>query len=93
MTIRIRTLSHLPAALVVLGLAGVAQSSLAASTCKGMALEACASDAQCAWVDSYIRKDGRTVAAHCKLKPRRPGQEQASLGIGTGGTQPLSPGR
>jgi hypothetical protein len=75
-----------------MGLSMFAQSSLAASPCKGMALEACASDAQCAWVDSYTRKDGRTVAAHCKLKPRKPGLEQASLGLGAAG-KPLSSGR
>ena len=87
MTIRIRTLSSLPAALLVTGLF-VAPSSFAASPCKGMAQDACASDAQCAWIDSYTRKDGRTVAAHCKLKPRKAGMEQASLGLGAGSASP-----
>lgn len=90
MNIRFRTRSHAPVALLALGMLAVAQPSLAASPCKGMAHDACASDAQCAWVESYTRKDGRTVAAHCKLKPRKPGMEQASLStLG----QPASPGR
>lgn len=90
MTIRFRINSHVSAALFVLGIFAFVQPSLAASPCKGMAQGACVSDAQCAWVDSYARKDGRTVAAHCKLKPRKAGMEQASLGTGT---QPLSQGR
>ncbi len=40
----------------------------AASHCKGMPENACASDSACAWVASYTRKDGRTVSGHCKLR-------------------------
>ena len=40
----------------------------AASQCKGMPENACASDAACTWVASYTRKDGRTVSGHCKLR-------------------------
>jgi len=41
----------------------------AASPCKGLQADACSADAQCAWVNGYVRKDGRSVASHCKLKP------------------------
>ena len=40
----------------------------AASHCKGMPENACASDAACTWVASYTRKDGRTVSGHCRLR-------------------------
>ena len=40
----------------------------AASHCKGMPENACASDTACAWVASYTRKDGRTVSGHCRLR-------------------------
>ena len=92
MTIRCKSLSVIPSVLLVLGLFAAAQPSLAASPCKGMAQDSCAADAQCAWVDSYTRKDGRAVAAHCKLKPRKAGLEQASLDLGDG-VRPLSPAR
>lgn len=66
----------------VLGLCALASAASAASPCKGLAQDLCAADAQCAWVEGYMRKDGRSVAAHCKLKPRRPGAEQTSLAPG-----------
>lgn len=40
----------------------------AASHCKGMPENACASDGACTWVTSYTRKDGRSVSGHCKLR-------------------------
>ena len=40
----------------------------AASHCKGMPENACASDDACTWVTSYTRSDGRTVSGHCKLR-------------------------
>ena len=43
----------------------------AANQCKGKAEQACAADSGCAWVDSYTRKDGRTVSSHCKRRPQR----------------------
>lgn len=39
----------------------------AASQCKGMSEQACASESACSWVQGYTRKDGRTVSSHCKL--------------------------
>lgn len=92
MSIRIRTRSLATSSVLVLGMFASAQTAFAASPCKGMAQDSCAADAQCAWVDSYTRKDGRAVAAHCKLKPRKAGMEQASLGLGDG-VRPLSPAR
>lgn len=49
----------------------------AASQCKGMAENACQAQAQCTWVDGYTRKDGRSVAAHCKSKPAAKGNKAA----------------
>lgn len=46
-------------------------AAIAASQCKGLSEASCAADVQCLWVDGYQRKDGRSVAAHCKSKPAR----------------------
>jgi len=40
----------------------------AASACKGLNNSACAASASCGWVESYQRKDGRTVKAFCRTK-------------------------
>ena len=48
----------------------------AASQCKGLSQSVCASDSSCRWVDSYVRKDGREVSAHCRLG--RAGKKSAS---------------
>ncbi len=40
----------------------------AASACKGLDSSACSASASCGWVDSYQRKDGRTVKAFCRTK-------------------------
>ncbi len=40
----------------------------AVSACKGMQQDACATKAECLWVDGYTRKDGRSVSAHCKTR-------------------------
>ena len=52
----------------------------AASQCAGTQKDACASMAQCTWVNGYVRKDGRSVASHCKTKARRKSADQASSG-------------
>lgn len=54
-------------------------AAAAASQCKGMQQDACAADAQCLWVDSYTRKDGRAVASHCKTRSRKKTADQAAL--------------
>lgn len=41
----------------------------AASQCKGLSENSCAADNTCAWVDGYVRKDGRSVSSHCKTRP------------------------
>ncbi len=43
----------------------------AASACQGKALDACAADASCIWVDGYTRKDGREVASYCRKASAR----------------------
>lgn len=45
----------------------MSQAAIGASHCKGLAETACSSDDSCRWVASYVRKDGREVAAHCRL--------------------------
>ena len=42
----------------------------AASQCKGMQQDACGARAECAWVNGYVRKDGRSVSSHCKKRAR-----------------------
>jgi hypothetical protein len=46
-----------------------AASAVAAAQCKGLAEASCSVNSDCSWVDSYTRKDGRTVNAHCKSRP------------------------
>lgn len=38
--------------------------------CKGMENAQCASSEDCSWVQAYERKDGRTVSAFCRSKPK-----------------------
>lgn len=57
--------------LITLGLLAslfVAGPAAAASACKGLENSACNSNASCGWVDSYQRKDGRTVKSFCRTK-------------------------
>lgn len=44
--------------------------TLAASSCKGMIESDCAGTASCRWIDSYTRKDGITINAYCRSKPK-----------------------
>jgi hypothetical protein len=61
----------IPALVGLLTLAATltAGSAVAAEQCKGLAQDICAVDSACSWVDSYTRKDGRTVNGHCKSRP------------------------
>jgi hypothetical protein len=43
--------------------------SAQAAACKGLEMEPCQNSEDCSWVDSYERKDGVKVSAHCKSKP------------------------
>ena len=62
--------SPLPAlCLLLAALLGVGNVS-AASACRGMQQDACAAKQACLWVDGYVRKDGRSVSAHCKTRSR-----------------------
>ena len=64
-------------------LTGVALASIpvsAASQCKGVQQDACMAMDECAWVNGYVRKDGRSVASHCKTKARRKPADQAAAG-------------
>ena len=48
---------------------------LAQNSCKGMVEDMCLSDQACRWVESYQRKDGRTVKAHCRTQPKKKAAE------------------
>lgn len=56
-------------ALILSGL--LVTQSHAASVCKGLQSSACASNAQCGWVEGYERKDGRQVKSFCRTKAKR----------------------
>ncbi|MCB1774075.1 MAG: hypothetical protein KDI88_10695 [Gammaproteobacteria bacterium] len=47
----------------------------AASQCKGLSANSCAADNTCAWVEGYVRKDGRSVSSHCKSRPGQKAQQ------------------
>jgi hypothetical protein len=55
-------------------------AGLAASQCKGMQQDACAAAGQCVWVNGYLRKDGRSVASHCKTRSGKKMPDQAAWG-------------
>jgi hypothetical protein len=65
---------------VTLFAAVVSASASAASQCKGMEQDACGAMAECAWVNAYVRKDGRSVSGHCKKKARGKPADQAASG-------------
>jgi len=67
---------------IVLFCAGqlVASVASAASQCNTLPQSNCATMADCVWVDSYQRKDGRSVAGHCKGRPRKKATPQAASG-------------
>lgn len=45
--------------------------SFAASACKGLSNSACDSNTSCNWVESYKRKDGVKVKAHCRSASKK----------------------
>ena len=51
-----------------------ALSVRAESACKGLESAACKKNDNCTWVESYARKDGTKVGAHCKSKPKKSGK-------------------
>ncbi len=55
------------------GTLGMSASTLAAD-CKGQSQAQCGSLQSCSWVDTYKRKDGRTVNGFCRTKgkPNKP---------------------
>lgn len=58
----------------------VSAPTSAASQCKGVQQAACGAMTECAWVDGYVRKDGRSVSSHCRKKARRKPADQAASG-------------
>lgn len=63
---------------VVVGSIGFAANSYAATSfqCKGQVENICTSSTDCRWVDSYVRKDGKTVKAHCKKQSKKKLKQQ-----------------
>ena len=68
------------AQITLLAAAATTVGPAAASECKGVQQDACVAMAECAWVEGYVRKDGRSVSSHCKTKPRRKSPDQAASG-------------
>lgn len=59
-----------------------------AADCKGQAKDICVKNGSCSWVESYKRKDGRTVNGFCrtktkgfKAKPAQPKRTNGSTGL------------
>lgn len=52
--------------------AAASVSSLAATDCKTLSKDQCVKEtAQCTWIKSYERKDGKIVDAYCRAKPKK----------------------
>jgi hypothetical protein len=43
----------------------------AATTCKGEGQIACNKNSACGWIKAHKRKDGATVKAYCRAKPKK----------------------
>ena len=56
---------------IALAAAAATAPAGAASECKGLEKRQCESKPDCAWVDSYKRKDGKTVSAYCKSSGKK----------------------
>ena len=54
----------------------------AASACKGLDNKSCAEQSSCGWVQSYERKDGRTVNAFCRTKARGGSNKASDKSLG-----------
>ena len=59
----------------------VAGSASAASKCKGLENSVCGATTSCGWVNTYERKDGRTVKGFCRTSSR--GKSKASTNAQT----------
>ncbi len=57
----------------LLGVLATAPAGAADSHCKGLAQAQCGTTEGCGWVDTYTRKDGRTVEGYCKKATLPPG--------------------
>jgi spermidine/putrescine-binding protein len=56
----------------------LANPATAASQCKGLSSSSCSANSGCSWVDSFTRKDGVKVKAHCRTKPKKSGSSSKS---------------
>ncbi len=68
MTVRIA--APFGALLCVVAILAAAGGSVQAADCNGLDKTACERRAECTYVDSYTRKDGTKVSAHCRSKPK-----------------------
>ena len=70
MSLNFTRISFVPFHAALLAAAMIVPSAAsAASPCKGLQADACSADAQCTWVNGYVRRMAGPVASHCKLKP------------------------
>ena len=60
------------------GLLVAAPFANAESQCKTLPQDACSAAPGCAWVDGYVRKDGRQVTAYCRSMPKKKTQSAVS---------------
>ena len=64
-----------PVTITVLTAVLLASNATSAQQCSGLDEDNCIQASSCSWINSYERKDGRTVKAFCRAKP---GTKQAS---------------
>lgn len=65
-------------AALICGAVVIPGAATAASQCKGLSENSCNTSSQCAWVNGYQRKDGRSVSSHCKSRPSGKVQKSAA---------------
>ncbi len=49
-----------------------------AASCKGSSKSSCSASSDCYWVDSFKRKDGVKVSAHCRTKAGKSSSKKKS---------------
>lgn len=64
----------------------------AESPCKGLEQGICEGKTGCLWVDGYTRKDGKTVASHCKSGGKK-GSPTATKDLPASADQQASKGK
>ena len=76
----------------ILGVLAAAPASAADSHCKGLAQAQCGTTEGCGWVDTYTRKDGKTVEGYCKKATLPPGARRDKGAAEPSATTTKTPG-